>query len=365
MMPLIRFFILITMTTSIFAGKHKKKHPKKELPKSSSSAGAAAAPVVDTSAVTLPMLPSVAEIIHMMSRTSLEARAEHVKTRANDGLYPDEELEIRIAAEKGDVAKLTSYLKENSGKGIDFDAPATHERSLGFTALMYAASKGKTAAVTFLLKQKSVNFQSLDELGRNAFMIACAQGRLDAAKLIYDHAKAVLGDGIADFINQCNFAGWTAFMLAASNDHLTVVDWLFHQGANIDIRSTASDDQKRNAFLIAAEYGCLATVAFLCDKRPDLLECEDSRGMTALMLAAEGNYYKLVKLLMGRGADSRRMSNEGHDAYEYATDEDIRDLIAEIEEEAASTSDDAAAAESSPASTGGAASAKNDFEEVD
>lgn len=362
MMPLIRFFILMTMTTSIFAGKHKKKHPKKELPKSSSSSAAA---VVDTSAVILPTLPSVAAIIDMMSRTSLEARAEGVKTRANDGLYPDEELEIRIAAEKGDVAKLTSYLKENSGKGIDFNAPATHDRSLGFTALMYAASKGKTAAVTFLLKQKSVNFQSLDTLGRNAFMIACAQGRLDTARLIYDHAKTVLGDGIAEFINQCNFAGWTAFMLAASNDHLSVVDWLFSQGANVDIRSTAPDDEKRNAFLIAAEYGCFATVAFLCDKRPDLLECEDSRGMTALMLAAEGNYYTLVKVLMGRGADSRRISNEGRDAYEYATDKEICDLIADIEDASDSKSGDDSPTESSPAATGGVTSSGGYFEEVD
>lgn len=164
--------------------------------------------------------------------------------------------------------------------------------------------------------------------------------------------------------------GYTLFTFAAATRHLPVVEWLYHNGANL----TAHDDYSRKALYSAASatdagatkvidflvknelsasgldkvgmsplhhvfdtYGEFETVSYDSDiplaKVQRLIyhgadpTIQDEQGSTLLHLAAWHGHVGLVKSLIRQGVDVSVTNCEGHSPLDTTRDEDVEHLL--------------------------------------
>jgi uncharacterized protein len=117
--------------------------------------------------------------------------------------------------------------------------------------------------------------------------------------------------------------GNTALMLAAYNNHPSVVDWLLASGATVDAR----DHEHNTALMKAAWSGATSCVDRLVGRGADVNAVEKD-AMTPLMIAAFHGHLDVVTLLVRAGADARRTDGDGRTALRNAQERGHAEIVA-------------------------------------
>jgi ankyrin repeat protein len=152
-------------------------------------------------------------------------------------------------------------------------------------ALMLAAKNGHVEIVELLLQLKDIDLNDIGN-GKSALMLAAENNKLDVVVRLIDamtkHHRPVL-------------YGSDALMLASMNGHFQMVDLLLNKG--VDPNETSGGN---SALLVAAEYGQSDIVGRLIASGADVNLSRGDLRDTALMLASEAGWLKVVELLIAQ-----------------------------------------------------------------
>lgn len=125
--------------------------------------------------------------------------------------------------------------------------------------------------------------------GTACLMNAVARGQLEMVKRLLDGMD----------VNTANEGGTTLLMLAASEGHLDVVDYLIRErGADVKRKT----DRGGNVVTAAAKAGFGRTLSYILDVEGVDIDAIDS-GMTALMLATQRGRLHMMENLIEKGAN--------------------------------------------------------------
>jgi ankyrin repeat protein len=126
-----------------------------------------------------------------------------------------------------------------------------------------------------------------------------------------------------DSVNDSNFAGKTALILAIEQGNLSLVEQLLTAKAHPNKRL----DQNHDTPLICAIRQGHLDIAALLIQSPDIDLNLQSNGQTVLMLAIEKGEVDLVKTLLDRGADLNMPQSDGKTALILAIEKGEVDLV--------------------------------------
>lgn len=209
-------------------------------------------------------------------------------------------------------------------RGISIDSKV--ESGKGLSALLFAARMGYAEIVSLLL-DKGSRVDIADKDGNSALSHAASHGHESVVRVLLENSAAVALK---------NSEGWTALHHASSNGHTEVVARLIDHGAIID----ATDSDGLSSLFRAAMCGHSSTVRLLLQNgadpnlktlgeewtpllaavwmgqeevvqvlvevSKDVIDLEaraGSSGKTALMIAVEGKFEKIVGILISHRAD--------------------------------------------------------------
>jgi serine/threonine-protein phosphatase 6 regulatory ankyrin repeat subunit B len=175
------------------------------------------------------------------------------------------------AASNGDLRRVKALLASGgsdvNSRLIQFD---------DVTALMTASYEGHLEVVQALLAAKAnVNARRND--GGTALMMASQEGHLEVVRALLD-AKAD--------VNARRYDGATALMLASQEGHLEVVRTLLDARADVSVNAEWSN----------------GISVLIMGHRNGKPEEAMRKGVTALILAAQGDHQEVVQLLKSAGA---------------------------------------------------------------
>ena len=125
------------------------------------------------------------------------------------------------------------------------------------------------------------------------------------------HAQALLNSGTS--ANATDSHGWTALMLAALHNRLTLVPVLLAHGAHLDKQNAKGT----TALMLAANNGHEAMVRLLLERGVQV-NVKTSDGWTALMYAAWKGHHPIVAKLLRAKADSTVTDSQKWTALMYA-----------------------------------------------
>lgn len=228
---------------------------------------------------------------------------------------------VIIAAREGHIDIIEFFLL----KGLSVN----EVDKIGWTLLHYAAWKGNSEAVRFLI-QKNAQIDAKDRLlGNTPFIVAISEGHLDVVKLLADLTADLNARGkddraplhyavlkrdlmILDFLvsrgadpNVSDKKGWTPLHYAANRGQLKIVEHLLDKKVNIN----AGDRFGWKPIHHAASNGYLEVVRFLVDKSADI-NAEDEDGQTPFHHAAKKGQLRVLEFLFDRGADFDAKENK-------------------------------------------------------
>ncbi|KAK6077363.1 hypothetical protein SCUP234_06775 [Seiridium cupressi] len=179
------------------------------------------------------------------------------------------------------IGRKRCVLLEN---GADIDAIDTIG---GCTALTIATWLGNDAMVQ-LLVEKGADVNMRQRSGETALHIAARDGYPDLVELLVRNGARV----------DLKLHGWTAMLLAVSNQRGWIPDFLVHQGANFGWEAFAR----------------------LLSVRGAQVDAVNRWGRTPLMWAVYGKQYAIVEILLGHGADITLGMHEGYTPLHLAAD---------------------------------------------
>ncbi|TGO07453.1 hypothetical protein BTUL_0275g00150 [Botrytis tulipae] len=157
----------------------------------------------------------------------------------------------------------------------------------GWTALIVAATDGCEKAVRLLLDNGAdVNIRGYDQ--RSALHWASKYGHEAAVHLLVENGADI----------NASAYGWTAMLLAAKDEFMSIVYFLIQNGSDIN----AEDYHGRTAFHWAAKYGSESVVKLLVEKGANV-NAVDRWGRTAMIWAAENMQKTVVEMLLDFGAN--------------------------------------------------------------
>lgn len=254
------------------------------------------------------------------------------------------------AIEKGADALFVDIL---AGYGAPFEPARTTRR----TPLHRAAAEGRSDLIDTLLLQ-GISINARDSEGKTPLLLAAENGQLDAMRALVArgaspvmrdndivtplHAAAARGDAAAvDFlltlpevrtnINQhaAYSSGFTPVMVAASKNHVAVIERLVAHGADVN----QTDNQNRHSLFIAVETGQTDAVRKLialgADAGKDVLSNSNKSPM--MHWIHEKDYKQTLALLVEAGADINATDSNGqtalHRACDYMRKEQIPALL--------------------------------------
>lgn len=125
-----------------------------------------------------------------------------------------------------------------------------------------------------------------------------------AIQLGYFRAAEHILQNYVNFINSQSESGYTALMLAAKNGNSAIVNLLLSRLARTDLVSTGLFDRHNSALMLAAEGGFYDIVRSLLDASAPI-DQQNNHGATALNLAVFSGHTSIVRLLLDYGADLR------------------------------------------------------------
>jgi ankyrin repeat protein len=169
------------------------------------------------------------------------------------------------------------------------------------TALMFAASKGQTAVVAWLLGEGGAAgmLEARDEETLSPDILwACAYGQLECAR-----ALAAAGCNVA----AASSGGVTALMCAARKGQTTVVVWLLGEGGVAGMLE-ARDENGGTAFSWACDAGQLGCAQVLAAAGCGVAATSNN-GNTALILAANSGHGAVVAWLLGEGGAAETLES--------------------------------------------------------
>jgi ankyrin repeat protein len=194
------------------------------------------------------------------------------------------------------------------------------ENNRGYTPLTWAASNGRSYAVSCLLRTCKVNINHEGSDGVNACMIAARFGSTEVLKLLIDTDASI--------VLKADKRKNTALHMACNNGHLGIVKLLLETDAsNIE----AVNSGNRTAFDLAAEGGYTDIVAFML-KRDDVDHLHVSwHNYTPLMWAVWSGKQDLIEMLMAvEGTDLSRMTTGGKTLFMIAAAVGLEDLCRDL-----------------------------------
>ncbi len=184
----------------------------------------------------------------------------------------------------------------------------------GFTALMFAAGKGRSDKVRFLV-EGGAHINAINVRGLNALGMAAERNHRSVVEFLrkrgaaYDiHSAAAVGDmeelkryasAGGDVDSREKEYGRSLLWMAAHNGHLEAVEWLLDRKADMKARGPNGETPLH----AAAESGHRNVVALLLDSGADIQACSEGMGGTALHVACLYGHPETVELLLSRGSD--------------------------------------------------------------
>ncbi len=205
---------------------------------------------------------------------------------------------------------LLKAVKDNDAstiqKLIDAGIDVEVKDKTGNTALMHAAYAGHAEIVKALIAAgASINAKNHSD--RTALMYATSKGHIEI--------MVVLITGGAE-VNVQDRTGWTPVIYATYKWYNTeAVNTLISYGAKVNTKNSKG----RTALMLAAEQNDSATINALIAAKAKL-NLQDKNGSTALMFAVE-RYYNAepVSALIAAGAEVELQNNDGKTALMLAT----------------------------------------------
>lgn len=204
------------------------------------------------------------------------------------GIANDATIALWAAAQQGDVARVTTLLRQGA------DVSASHPD--GGTALIKAAARDRRDVVQALLTA-GAKVDGSDVEGWTALMWSSEYGRIEIVNLL-------LASGADP--NAKNALGGVPIMPAALNGHIEVLRLLIEKGANVN--AAAADGS--TALMVSAESGQTEATKFLLSKGADAnLKTKD--GLTALFFAIKGSRADTINALLEKGVDVNARARDG------------------------------------------------------
>ncbi|XP_059139389.1 serine/threonine-protein phosphatase 6 regulatory ankyrin repeat subunit A-like [Physella acuta] len=176
---------------------------------------------------------------------------------------------------------------------LNLVSSATVTNKLGRTIFMLAAMKGNNKVLIDIKEYSDPS--KFDVYGNTAFMLAAINGHLDIVQLLYE--------GTVDV----NFKGQNALMLAAIGGHVNVVKWLIFKGFNVN----KTDYHGNTALMLAGKPEVVEVLlkyktdvnVINCDGRNALMEILSNYSLQEYNVYNIENDSKWLTLLLKRTTD--------------------------------------------------------------
>ena len=168
----------------------------------------------------------------------------------------------------------------------------------GNLALQGAIVHDRLECVEILLDRR-VSCEEEDYSGLRPLMLAAKNGHLAVV-------KALLARNL-DITAVTTKEKWTAVMIAALNNQVTVIGPLHAAGADLEV----GDTEDWTALMLASFQGYEAAAEALLNARAKI-DRTDRHGYTSLIIAAKKNRAAVIRLLLERGAQINA-TNDRHD----------------------------------------------------
>lgn len=234
-----------------------------------------------------PLIVAAAHGHSEIARVLLEAGATAAPP------HPDNVTALMYAAAGGHAEMVEMLLKHGA------NVNARHKQ--GGTALLEAVTAGNVTVVEMLLNA-GADPLVIDEDGVNTLMSAASQGHTDVCRLLLNPTSPNVP---AVDVNAVALSGGTAVMFAAGGGHLETTRLLLQHQADVDVIVTATPEYIEKV------------AAAIAEGREDVEQHKD--GVNALMIAAQGGYLEVVKLLIEEGnADATPKDDEDLTAFTTA-----------------------------------------------
>ncbi|KAJ5108028.1 Mg2+ transporter protein CorA-like/Zinc transport protein ZntB [Penicillium angulare] len=162
----------------------------------------------------------------------------------------------------------------------------------GSTPLILAAGLGYYTISRLLLAKGANIYAETTSRGTNAFMLACIQGHMEIAKLIFD----IAGPCLLELLDKLKR---TPLMVASVEGAFEACQFLLEKGADIDKR----DPKGLTVLHFATRGGKVDIVKLFLETKSDLLDLQTENLETALLQAAECGQSDVFHYLVGRKAD--------------------------------------------------------------
>ncbi|MFK7965825.1 MAG: ankyrin repeat domain-containing protein [Burkholderiaceae bacterium] len=219
---------------------------------------------------------------------------------ADEALSAVQEEQWTIGINLNDTVRLGALLQEHlRAKG----EPDARNRK-GKTALM-AAAAGKDLPLFKRLLEAGADPAAVNVKGASTLIYAAWGGNTGIIQILL--AKAVP-------LEQAASNGWTAVMMAAAKGHQDTLALLLAAGAQADSR----DVYGWTPLMRASNLGRLGTAKILLAKGGADVNAFNTRGQTAMHLAAAGEFRKLYQVLLAAGGNPDLADFKGRTPREIA-----------------------------------------------
>jgi ankyrin repeat protein len=226
---------------------------------------------------------------------------------------------LKSAVESGNVDKIWRVVRKY-GRYINYKS------SDGLTLMMYAASKGYTIAIKYMLAHEWIDphLDLKDDSGKTALMYACAEGHTDIVKLLSCHNFA--DDSNIKIVETAAKKGYTALgrvntkeVTRKKKEGDTFDERLAIRLEKIYVELDTKDNFGKTALIYAIDNGHTDIVKILLHKGAGI-DVKDKSGKTALMYACAKGHTDIAKILVENGASIYSKDKSGKTALIYAED---------------------------------------------